>query len=545
MQILRYGDRRSLVVGERMRSAGYPRQTAGSRDAMKRFTCLALLVLGLACRPSSNAGQADAVRQPAVAGSFYPGDAARLKAAIKEFLHDARPVAVEQPVAIVVPHAGWAFAGQVIADAFKSVEGQKYDTVVIMGTNHTTAGFRGISVYPHGAFRTPLGNASIDEEVARALLAEDKSCNTRQDVHVREHSVEVQIPFVQYLFPSAKIVPVIVGEPDPDQCAAFGEALAKVLRGRRALIVASSDLSHYPTYQDAVSTDRQTLEAIVAGDPRALHSKIEERMSEGIRELGTCACGEGAIMSAMTAAKALGASRGVFVSYTNSASSLSWERPRSEPGVVGYGAVVFCGGRGQNNLQALKQPAVASPNEPLTAADKKTLLGIARKAINRYLVTDTLLLVRDVSPTLQRAQGAFVTLKEEGELRGCIGHMMSELPLAQTVGTVALLAAFNDTRFSKVTASEVPGLEIEISVLTPMKPVSRIEDIVIGRDGVYMQKGDRSAVFLPQVAPEQGWGRTEMLQNLSVKAGLPSDAWKSGAKFLVFQAEVFSEHQFK
>ena len=538
MQVLPYGNRRSLVLGEGPGPI--------NRGAMKsKYIYLALIILGLAGLPSSDARQTDGVRQPAVAGGFYPGDAGKLRNAIKEFLRDARPVAVQQPVAIVVPHAGWAYAGQVIADAFKSVEGQKYDVVVILGTNHTTADFRGISVYPRGAFRTPLGNAAVDEDVAKALLAEDKNCNTRQDVHAREHSIEVQVPFVQYLFPSAKIVPVVVGEPDVEQCTRFGAALAKVLRGRRALIVASSDLSHYPTYRDAVSTDRQTLEAIVQLDPRELHSRIEDLMSNGTRELGTCACGEGAIMSAMTAAKALGAGRAVFVSYTNSGNSLGWERPRSEPGVVGYGAVVFGTGPAQNNLQALNQPAVAAPSERLTAADKKTLLAIARKAIDRYLATDTLLLVRNVSPTLQRAQGAFVTLKKEGELRGCIGHMISELPLAQTVGTVALLAAFNDTRFSKVTASEVPGLEIEISVLTPMKPLSRIEDIVIGRDGVLMQKGDRSAVFLPQVAPEQGWGRTEMLQNLCLKAGLPQDSWKSGAKFFVFQAEVFGESQLK
>ncbi len=502
---------------------------------------LAIVVLGLACRSSSTAGQTDPVRSPAVAGSFYPADSGKLKAAIKEFLHDAQPVAVDRPVAIVVPHAGWTFAGQIIADAFKSVESQKYDVVVILGTNHTTADFRGISIYARGAFRTPLGNATVDEELARALLSADSDCNTRQDVQAREHSIEVQVPFVQYLFPSAKIVPVVVGEPEVGQCTRFGEALAKVLRGRRALIVASSDLSHYPTYQDAVNTDRQTLEAMVQLDARGLHSRIEDLMSRGTRELGTCACGEGGVMSAITASRLLGAGHGVFVSYTNSGSSLGWDKPRSEPGVVGYGSVVFDSGRAENGLQALKQPAVAAPSDPLTAADKKILLAIARKSITRFLSTDTVPLIRETSPTLQRPQGAFVTLKKNGELRGCIGNMVSELPLAQTVGKVALLAAFADNRFERVRASELPELDIEISVLTPMKPLLRVEDIVIGRDGVYMQKENRSAVFLPQVAPEQGWDRSAMLRNLCLKAGLPENSWKSGAKFFVFQSEVFGE----
>jgi AmmeMemoRadiSam system protein A len=139
------------------------------------------------------------------------------------------------------------------------------------------------------------------------------------------------------------------------------------------------------------------------------------------------------------------------------------------------------------------------------------------------------------------ARGVFVTLKKRGSLRGCIGHMMPDRPLAPLVGMMALQAAFEDPRFRRLTLPEVPELAVEISVLTPMKPVSGPGDIVVGRDGVLLQKGGSSAVFLPQVAPEQGWGLEEMLDNLSCKAGLPASAWRKGASFSTFQAEVFGE----
>ena len=154
-------------------------------------------------------------------------------------------------------------------------------------------------------------------------------------------------------------------------------------------------------------------------------------------------------------------------------------------------------------------------------------------------------LPRGMSPAAMERRGVFVTLKKHGELRGCIGRMVPDRPLATLVGAMALQAAFEDPRFRPVTLDEVPKLEVEISVLTPMKPVLGPSEIVVGRDGVLLQKGGRSAVFLPQVAPEQGWQRDEMLDNLARKAGLPDKAWREGARFSTFQALVFSEAETK
>lgn len=360
-------------------------------------------------------------------------------------------------------------------------------------------------------------------------------------MHAREHSVEVQIPFVQVLFPSAQIVPVVLGEPDVAMCSRFGQVLAKALKGRKALIVASSDLSHYPPYEDAVSVDHQTLTAIARLDPRELVQQIQNSMQGKYHNLSTCACGEAPVLAAMAAAKVLGATRGIVVSYANSGDGPVGDHSR----VVGYGAVAFAAGESSPDLKGLERPKASSAAQPLSSTEKKTLLSFARGTLNRFFLTETVPLARNMSPRLQVPQGAFVTLKKHGDLRGCIGNMTSTVPLGQTVGAMAMAAAFQDTRFTQLSPTEMKEIEIEISVLTPMKPLSHPEEIVVGRDGVVLRKGDRSGVFLPQVATEQGWNRTQLLDNLCLKAGLPTGSWKKDAQLLAFQADVFKESEFK
>jgi AmmeMemoRadiSam system protein B/AmmeMemoRadiSam system protein A len=476
------------------------------------------------------------VRSSAVAGQFYPESATILKLAIEKFMEDALPPQAEKPLAIVVPHAGYIYSGQICADGWNQVRGGAYDIVVILGTNHTATGLRKIALYPGNGFRTPLGTAMVDVDLTAALLAASPDCALDKGPHVREHSVEVQIPFVQILFPQAKIVAAIVGEADAALCTRFGNALASVLKGRRALIVASSDLSHYPSAKDAEDADMKTLEAVATLDPAALHTTVRTQMARRLPNLSTCACGEAPIMAAMAAAKAMGATGGKVVSYAHSGNLPIGERER----VVGYGAVVLAAN--PKKEAPTVQPAVATTAEgTIGPADRKYLLRLARETISRFLTIKMVPLPRLSSPVLREPRGVFVTLKKRGELRGCIGRMIPDRPLAELVGAMALQSAFEDTRFSPVTLRELADLEIEISVLTPMKPVSGPNDIVVGRDGVLLRKGGKSAVFLPQVAPEQGWGRDEMLNHLSQKAGLPSGAWRDGASFLTFQAVVFGE----
>jgi hypothetical protein len=511
---------------------------------MKRTVLLPLLfVMSCVVPPNALAGAAPGVRKPAVAGQFYPSDSGKLARAVAAYLGEALPPSGDRPVAIVSPHAGYVYSGQIAADAYKEAAGFDYETVVILGVNHTTAGFDAISVYPSGGFETPLGVVPIDGDLAARVMAADERFAFDGRVHEREHSIEVQVPFVQTVFPRAKILPVVVGSRDPVLCARFGEALAAAAGSTKILIVASSDLSHYPRYEDAVRVDRETLEAIASLDPGRYRAVTAGAMTRGAGELGTCACGEGPILAAMAAAKKLGASGARIVSYANSGSTLVGDRER----VVGYGAVSFVA---RDGASAPVPPAAprppdaggrAGPNQDLTADQKAALLLFARETLTRYFETETLPLPRGYDPALGRKSGAFVTLYEHGELRGCIGRMTEDLPLYQVVGYCALQSAFNDRRFSPLEPGELSAVEIEISVLTPYRRIEGYEEIKIGRDGVVIEKDGRSAVFLPQVAVEQGWSRDEMLEHLSLKAGLPRDAWKKDAVFRTFQATVFGE----
>jgi len=502
----------------------------------------AVLVLAMACRGDVGAaGQwSQGVREPAVAGQFYPADARTLNATLDAALKDAMPPGLGQPIAIVVPHAGYVYSGQIAADGWRQAAAHQYDTIVILGANHTGAGAGRVGVFPGGGFRTPLGVAKVDQALSAALMKDDPDCVADAAMHAAEHSVEVQIPFAQRLFPNASLVAAIVASEDPGVVTRFGRTLGRLLAGRRTLIVASSDLSHYPSWRDAVAVDRRTLEAIASLDPDRVRSAASAS-SRGVPNLATCACGDAPVMAAMVAARALGATRGRVVSYANSG-----DLPIGEPGrVVGYGSVVFTVGEPGADTSVLAPHGASAQALPPTPADKKQMLALARETIRRYLEAGTVPLARGFSPALERPRGVFVTLRTRGALRGCIGQMQPDRPLRVLVGSMALAAAFEDPRFEKVKPGELKDIEVEISILTPFKEVAGPQAIVVGRDGVLLQKDRRSAVFLPQVATEEHWTRDEMLDNLCLKGGMAAGCWRSGARMSTFQADVFKEGDFK
>ncbi len=477
------------------------------------------------------------IRAPYVAGQFYSSNAQQLKKAIELYLKHAPVIPESEPIGLIVPHAGYVYSGQIAADAYRQAQRHDYDVVVILGTNHTRPGFTGVSIYADGGFQTPLGIAYVDGALAAALLKEDERFVFDASVHREEHSVEVQVPFIQYLFPKAKILPVVIGSPDEGFCKAFGAALARVLKGRRPLIVASSDLSHYPRHEDAVRVDMRTLKAAASMETSILLQAISQGEREGARGLGTCACGEGPILALMEACKGLGAKQGCVVSYANSGDVSIGDYSR----VVGYGAVAFL--KKPVQWKVLVPASMEQPpqNAVLTHEDKKALLKFARDTLEQFLSTQTAPIARGFGSGANVVRGAFVTLKKHGELRGCIGNMQASFPLARTVGAMALSAALNDPRFHAVSYDELSSIHIEISALTSFKEVNGVEDIVVGRDGVLLLKAGASAVFLPQVASEQGWDRDTMLSHLCRKAGMNQDCWRSGARFYTFQAEIFEE----
>jgi len=506
---------------------------------MRAFVCFALGGMLMAC--SGTRGPMldpnTAIRPPAVAGQFYPGDSPELRAALDSFFRTGSAQQADDAVAIVVPHAGYLYSGQIAADAYRQMAGRRVDTVVILGANHTGRGRPAMSVYSGAGFRTPLGIAAVDRDLAASIVRAGAGAVFDDDAHAAEHSIEVQVPFVQRLWPSAAIVPVVIGDLDPDACARFGRSLASLVAGRRVLIVASSDLSHYPAARDASAIDVRTLDAIASLDVGRLDAAIALTKAEAPRNVVTSACGEGAIRVAMAAASALGARTGRTVAYANSGDTIVGDAERA----VGYGAVVFSRGERPPAAWPVGRPP-ADPGGPLDAADRRVLLQLARDTITRYLESGIVPLPRGGSGRLQRESGVFVTLRKRGVLRGCIGRLNGQGPLVRLASMMAFSAAFKDTRFEPVRADELAEIDIEVSVLTPMRGVASAAEIVVGRDGVVLVVGDRSAVFLPSVATEQGWDREELLSNLAVKAGLPPAAWREkNARFQVFQAVAFSE----
>jgi AmmeMemoRadiSam system protein B/AmmeMemoRadiSam system protein A len=505
----------------------------------KLLCCFFLLLIFTSCKAdnqSIKSSKDDSVRQPVFAGQFYPADSTLLLKQIKVFMENANPGKIENAVAVIVPHAGYIYSGQIAADAYCQVKQNKYDLIIILGTNHTTAGFSGISIYPEGAFGTPIGAAKIDNLTAEKLLKADNDVNTDLTIHAKEHSIEVQIPFIKYLFPEAKILPIIVGDPDIKMCSRFSKALADIVRNKKVLIVASSDLSHYPAFDDAVKTDDRTLKTISSLNPEKIVSDMNSHLEKGIPQLVTCACGEAPILAAIETAKELGAGRVSIISYSNS----GYNSIGSVDRVVGYGAVVISKGE---RIQPIDIDSLeTSDSYKLTASDKKTLLMHARKTLKQYFSTQSFPLLRNMDHKLKIKRGCFVTLKKDGELRGCVGRMTANVPLCTIVGTMTLQAAFNDNRFTPLNEEELSNLEIEISVLTPFKQIKNADGIILGRDGVVIKKGGRQAVFLPQVAAETGWSKEEFLNQLCYKAGLNPGDWKN-AELFTFQADVFSEKE--
>ena len=495
----------------------------------------------VASTPSSQPRPLGEVRAASFAGSFYPEDPRQLAAQVDGLLTEAVVVGGHAtPMVLIVPHAGYVYSGHVAAQAYKQIEGLDYEAIVVLGVNHRDPNFRQVSVWADGAFETPLGSATVDEELAAALIAADERILFERDVHRQEHSVEVQVPFLQRLYgESLRFVPVVIGDPSPENCSALAEALTVVLAGKRALIVASADLSHYPAYDDAVRSDTAILQAIASLDPERLIDTRQKIMAQGIPKLATCSCGEGPVMTAMMAARALGANHAALLRYANSGDTPFAERDQ----VVGYGALmIWRGDEVVANLGGWGATHDVLPIAPLGADEKDTLLGLARSTLERFLTVGDSPIVKPAEAGLWQERGAFVTLEVEGQLRGCIGELVGRRPLYLSVQWAALSAGLADPRFPPLRAEELPQVEIEISALTEFQEVTDVLDIQVGMDGLLISRGDRQGVLLPQVAVAEGWDREEFLRAVCRKAGLPENAWQDEAATLyAFRAEVFRE----
>jgi AmmeMemoRadiSam system protein B/AmmeMemoRadiSam system protein A len=474
------------------------------------------------------------IRPAYVAGAFYPADANQLGKMIDGFLAHASAEKLEGSlVALICPHAGYEFSGGVAAYSYIQLKGRSYDRVVVIAPSHYES-FPFSSIYDGDAYQTPLGAVPVDKDFAAKLAklssAIKISGRGHGEVEVQgarhgEHALEDQLPFLQRVLGQFKMVPIVMGDPSYDACRALGIALAKAVQGTNTLILVSSDLSHYHPYDEAERMDHQILKTIEDWDYLTLSQNTQ-------RDIWRGPCGGGPIVAAMIAAERLGAHRAQILKYANSG-DVTGDKSR----VVGYGAVALVAEK-ENKKHGRK-----SAEFSLTPAEKQELLKIARQSVETAVREKKLYSPpADEPEALRNARGAFVTLKEHGDLRGCIGYMSPVKPLAETVRDVAAYAALEDRRFRPVSESELGILEYEISVLSPLRKVEDINQIHVGQHGLLIRKGEYEGVLLPQVPTEEGWNRNTFLEQVCVKAGLPQQAWKDeDADLFMFSALVFAE----
>lgn len=493
-------------------------------------SCLSWFLILVFTAGCDAAPSADNVRQPAVAGAFYPASPEQLGQMIDGFLAAANPPAIPGEIrAIVVPHAGYIYSAPVAAYAYKAIAGKAYKTVIVVGNSHHE-GYDGASVYNRGAFRTPLGDVEIDAKLAGRLMAANPKIFFRESPHIQEHSLEVQLPFLQKVLGPFKLVPILLGTESREVVDILGNVLAENA-GPDTLVIASSDMSHYPPYDYAKFADGKVANAIAAGDEDNLEQIIHQLGTMGVPKAVTFLCGEGAVKAVMRYANQVGAKNGTLLKYANSGDTAG-----SKDGVVGYCAVAFSAEGGTN------MPAKQNKDEEvLNKEEQAELLKLAKMTVETVVRTGIKPDYANKMPGLDRPLGAFVTLREKGQLRGCIGRFEPDIPIYEIVMEMAVAAATQDYRFPPVSERELDKLEYEISVLSPLRKVASWKEIEIGKHGVEVARGARRGVFLPQVATETGWGLETFMNTLcEQKAGLPADAWKDPkTDIFVFTAQVF------
>jgi len=484
-----------------------------------------ILVLGPAFIFNAYSSHAETVRKPVRAGSFYPSVPSELRTIITQLTVKAQNTRLQVPRnkhlrAIVLPHAGYIYSGWTAAHASMVLHLDQFAKVILLGPDHYI-GFSNGAICDAAAYETPLGKIKLHENTANLRLQPElfQSLPVSLD---KEHSLEVILPFLQTYLGKFQLVPIIVGRAD---IRGLSNALDGIL-DNDTLMVISSDLSHFLSYAEATNQDRETINEIMKLNPAKL-VKTDNR-----------ACGIAPILILMELARRHHW-HPLLLHYSNSGDTAGG---RSR--VVGYAAIAFFG-----DLPMEKNDS----NARFTDKQGQLLVKLARKTIMEKLAgkspdteADTL------APALKEESfqahcGTFVTLKIQGKLRGCIGNLTSTESVLDGVKRNAVNAAFHDPRFSSLSAAELDRTEIEVSILTEPLPLeyrdtrNLIQKLRVNVDGVIIRKDHRSATFLPQVW-EQLSRPEDFLTHLCMKAGLPSDAWKSSElEVLTYQVQYFEE----
>lgn len=482
------------------------------------FSVPRVLLIALAfCLPLESRAAVE-VRTAKVAGQFYPEEQAELLDLVTELIkRQPEEAATKKPRVLIVPHAGYQYSGVVAGNGFRRLSGHHYDAVVVVGFTHREQ-FEGVSVDTVSAYETPLGMIPVDQEAVAILKMHPGVRHVEAAHEMDEHSLEMELPFLQVALDRFRLVPILMGSASLEDARRLAEALAHLARVGDYLFVFSTDLSHYHPYAKAEAIDEATINAILTETPQAVHRLFARGDLE--------ACGRGPILTSLFLAARLGYLKRELLYRANSGDTAG-----TPDRVVGYAAIAM-----------VERPRMA--HQRLSAAAGQALVTGARRTIERVLQPKSKgphpISVKRY-PELSRSRGIFVTLRKQGALRGCVGRIVSDQPLASAVLVVAREAALHDTRFPPVRPEELGEIDVEVSVLTAPAPLRHIHDLVAGRDGIILQDQGRTGVFLPQVWEETGWTRVEFLEQLaSQKAGLAPEAWQR-AQLFTFQDEIFEE----
>lgn len=487
---------------------------------------MAILIFSFA---SCSTAQEEKVRQAGVAGGFYPKDPKQLSNMIDNYLKDVPEQKIKEEIfALISPHAGYVYSGQVAAYGYAAIQKQEINRVIIISPSHLES-FKGVSIFNGDAYNTPLGNVLVDKEYCLNLAEQHDLLQLSGDGHESvisgrmEHALEVQIPFLQRVIAKFKIVPIVMGDQKYKSCRALGVGLSKLIKDSKTLIVASSDLSHFHDYNSAVKKDKKVLNAILEWDFFNLSRNLNSRIWE--------ACGGGPIVATMIAAEKSGVNSVKLLKYANSGDVKIGDKNK----VVGYSSFAFY------NTDRISNNSFS--DFQLTKPEQKQLLEIAKKSVEAIVQHNNLIEINTSEfESLNLDRGAFVTLKKNDHLRGCIGYTSAVQPLNLTIRNAAASAAVKDYRFPPVNKDEISNLEFEISVLSPFRLITDIKQIKIGTHGLFLKHGSAEGLLLPQVAVENNWDVNTFLQQTCRKAGIHPNAWKDEeTDIFKFSAFIFNE----
>jgi len=480
------------------------------------------------------------IREPIIAGSWYPGTKEELNNQIESFLSKAKEnisLKIQQaPIGIIVPHAGYIYSGYGAATGYYVASKFSYSRIIILAFSHSIP-HSSIAISDFDIFRTPIGDLQADTSLANEFLKKSKLFNKIPEIDKQEHSMEIQLPFIKKICSQCKILALYIGQLTEAQ---FKEAanLLKNYIEPKTLFIVSSDFTHYGENYSYIpfpknENTRRYLSILDSGAINEITAINPKGFQNHIKETGDTICGRNPItlwLYTLQETKKEDINASLINYYTSG--DLVGDYTNS----VSYATIVFY----------KEKKEIKSEFPPLTKEEKKSLLKLARESIKYYFENKSLLSVDEnkisLTENLKRIQGAFVTIKINGNLRGCIGHIEPVQELYKDVIENAVNAAFKDPRFSPLTEEEFKKITIEISALSPITKVNNLDEIKVGKHGLIIRKGFYSGVLLPQVPIENGWNKIQFLENLCYKAGLKKDDYKE-ANLYKFSAEVFSEEE--